>query len=539
MKFLEAQQLAGDAAEAPEFLLACNASLPSLGLFLAAYRVKAGHPQRARELPFGTMRQHLMDAEHRATDVRVLLPWDFLPELDWRTGLGTNVASEDEAFKRIAELESRLVGLPGISVYLDVPIPPWHHCHATNLAIRHRLCAAGARLGAVLPESCFALDAYLATGSVLVSRQLASVAEQIVALTLPAPTPKKVLVTDLDNVLWHGVIGEDGSAIQCAPEGRGFPHFVYQSVLRHLRNTGAVLVAVSRNDAHLAESGLAHRDMLLQPEDFVAVVASYDAKSAQIEQIARQLNLGLDSFVFVDDNPVELHEVQSRLPEVTTLRYPPSANELPDLCETLARLFSRATVTAEDRQRSQLYRTTLSGMAPNTARGADLTHFLREQAMELMIREPAGTERARALQLINKTNQFNLNGERIDGTALDERVAAGDRLFTAVLRDRFGEHGEILACLVSREGHVRNFVLSCRVFQRRVEYAFLGVLCDLLDVDALRFSYRRTPRNEPVRRFLASLATDGEIGDGIFGCARQAIERAGDDARALFRVVKP
>ena len=540
MKFLEATALAQQAATAPTFVLASSANLSALEVFVAAHSVLANSPARMVQLPFGTLQQHLRFGAHETTEVRLLMPWDFLPELDWRTGISADRASFEAMLSRISALESFLANCPGTSVYLDCPIPPCHHDQRSNESLRLRLLAAGARLGSVLPSEMFSLDNYCATGSVLSPRLLDAAASEIVRRRTVNAAPGKVLVTDLDNVMWRGVIGEDGANIACAPNGRGYPHFIYQNVLRSLKESGVILAAVSRNDVQLAETGLNHPDMTLKRDDFVVVLASYQPKSSQIESLARHLNLGLESFVFVDDNPVELHEVQSALPQVTTVQFPVSVNDLPEFTRRLGQLFSRVHVTEEDLSRTDLYRVSLAGLAPTQAKGADITAFLQQLAMRLTIREPDLENSARALQLINKTNQFNLNGQRLNIDTLRQHIQAGARLFTATLDDRFGTHGEILACLVARDGTVETLVMSCRVFQRQVESAFLARLNQLLGYPHFRLRYQRTSKNEPMLQFVRMLLDQQEgatdPGDGLLVIEQVALSAACDSSLALFAV---
>jgi FkbH-like protein len=271
-----------------------------------------------------------------------------------------------------------------------------------------------------------------------------------------------------------------------------------------LRSEGALLAAVSRNDAEIAMLPFRAGGMPLGEEDFVAIVASYNAKSAQIAELASHLNLGLDSFVFVDDNPVELTEVSLALPDVRCVPFPRQADALAGFLSELSSLFGRREVTAEDRDRTKLYRRRLEGLTPSATSGADISQFLKDLDMTLTLHDRSHGDRTRAVQLINKTNQFNLNGRRVTESEVADVVDAGGRLYSASLSDRSGSHGEILACLVSADGVVTAFAMSCRVFQRRVEHAFLAWLASqphpLAAID-----WAPTPRNEPFAQFLREL----------------------------------
>jgi FkbH-like protein len=352
------------------------------------------------------------------------------------------------------------------------------------------------------------------------------------------PASCKVLVTDLDNVLWKGVIAEDGlNGIAFAAEGSGYPHFIYQTLIAKLRREGVVACAVTRNDLDAAMEPLRSGRMPLRADDFVAVVAGYHAKSAQIQQLADQLNLGLDSFVFVDDNPLELAEVAGRLPAVRAVPFPTTNEALPVFCDELTRLFGKRVITAEDAQRTELYRRRLASLVPSEAGGADLTMFLRDLQMKLTIRDRSGGDWTRAVQLINKTTQFSLNGRKVTSEEVARSVALGGRIYTATLEDRNGSHGEILACLVSPDGIVTSWGMSCRVFERRVEYAFCVWLSGQ-PTPPRQFEFDATARNAPCRQFLTTSAV-GWNGEGpvMFDAARFAATHAADTS--LFALAGP
>jgi FkbH-like protein len=144
-------------------------------------------------------------------------------------------------------------------------------------------------------------------------------------------------------------------------------------------------------------------------------------------------------------------------------------------------------------------------MAPSDLAGADLGRFLRDLQMTLTIHDRSQGDRTRAVQLINKTNQFNLNGNRVTDDEVAGVLQNGGRLLSATLDDRSGSHGEILACLMRADGAITALVLSCRVFQRRVEYAFLAWLAAQANPPR-GVQWARTPRNAPLRQFLGEVA---------------------------------
>jgi FkbH-like protein len=535
MKFLEARQLVDRAAQHPAYPLrvALSGTLAPLDLYLRAHLARHGWHAALDTLPFGTLQQWLRTGEaDPARDLLVLLPWDLLPALDWRTGLpadpldeATIAAALDDARQLLAPLAAQGVPL----FYLAAPVPPVADTPRAQQWLEAQLHALLLGVGATrLPPEAFSLTSYLAHGAPVAAAACSAVAAQLVHASLGRgatpgdAAPRKLLVTDLDGVMWRGVVGEDGPAgVRCAADGAGYPHFVYQTLLRRLRGQGVLLAVASRNDEDLARAPFRLAGSVLREEDFVAVCAGYGAKSARIRDLAGQLALGLDAVVFVDDNPVELAEVAGALPAVRTVPFPDTVDALPAFLQALRDLFPVTGRTHEDRHRTALYRQRLASAAPASGDPDALPRFLHALEMRLVVseRDPGQAGgRERAVQLINKTNQFTLNGRRRTAEEVDRVLAQGGRLFVATLEDRHGSHGEVLACVVEPGGRVTSLVMSCRVLQRGVECAFAGwlgaQLAPGLPAGApLRLVYRATGRNAPVGAFLQQLGVSAERRD--------------------------
>ncbi len=539
MQFLEAQRTLAEftGGEPLPFLLGMSGTPDPLRLFIRAVAARQGFKAEPRTRPFNTLAQTLITKPESVPEVFLLLPSDLLPEAEWRSGLPTAPLDTPAAHEQVKRVIERLVNRPEArTLYLPAPLPPLLSDPAANGALAEELLALMRSHGArVLPQSAFSLGNYLSSGNPIASARVGEVAATVVDALRATRTPCKVLVTDLDNVMWHGVIGEEGpEGVRYEPEGLGFRHFIYQTFLAKLRREGTLIAAVSRNDPDLALAPFRGGRMMLKESDLVTVLAGYGAKSAQIEALARQLDLGLDAFAFVDDNPVELAEVGQRLPSVHCVPFPAGEDELPPFFDRLASLFARPQITDEDRSRTELYRRRLKGMAPENTKGADLTAFLRGLEMVLTVSDHSRGNRQRAVQLINKTNQFNLNGRRLEDDEVAEVLEGGGCLFTAHLADHYGSHGEILACLIDGEGIVRSLVMSCRVLERRVEHAFLAWLAGQPQPPRA-LDFRPTERNEPLRRFLDDPAFDGtESGLTRLDVRRFASDHA-DDLN-LFRV---
>ncbi len=508
MNFLEANRILREYKGGPSiaFLLAMSGTPDPLTLYLRAAAAKRGCTADVNFLAFNTLQQAVVSAEPAAMpEIFVLLPWDLVTELDWRTGVTSGDELDEQALLNTAEaFIQRVINRRGQILFVPATSPPLWLEPARNQAFVAQLevLVRSAR-GTFIADECFSLGSYLTSGAPFGGAALGTVAEAVIDLVRPPlMSSAKVLVTDLDETMWAGIIGDDGVAgIAHNAEGKGYPHFIYQTMLQRLRQAGVLLAAVSKNDADTALAPFKQGEMVLKEHDFVAILASWNAKSSQIKLLAEQLNLGLDAFVFVDDNPVELAEVARELPLVHCLRFPRSSQELPAMLDSLLQLFQRGRATAEDQERTQLYRRRLEGMAPSDVAGADLTQFLRDLEMKLVITDRSQGDRSRAVQLLNKTNQFNANGRRFSDEEVQAVIDAGGRLYAAALSDRTGNHGEILVALLDHDGVIRALVMSCRVFQRRVEFAVLSWLATSGRVVS-GLEYSATDRNEPFQRFL-------------------------------------
>lgn len=534
MNFLAAKKALAGFKGGPSlpFTLAMSGTSDQLAFYLRAQAALLGFTADVSTLPFGTLPQFLLQSPASQEVVAALLfPWDLAGVCDWRSGLPEAVPAVDTLLAEAERTAAQLARRCRHCFYVPAPLPPlWPSLEDVQL-LACGLETLARRIGAeILPSDNFAMGAYLASGTPIAGPKLGDVAGKVISrIATPAKTPRKVLISDLDNVMWHGIIGEDGmEGVQYRSEGPGFRHFIYQTCLRKLKMEGVLLAAVTRNDRRDAEAPFRQGHMQLGIDDLVAVMASYNAKSAQIREIASQLSLGLESFVFVDDNPVELAEVSAALPQVACVAFPSSDEGLAPFLAELQSHFARAGVTEEDRHRTELYRRRLEGMAPSDLAGGDVTEFLRSLDMELRLHDRSKGDRARAVQLINKTNQFNLNGRRWQDEEVERLLSAGGALWTASLSDRTGSHGEILACLIGPEGTVESLVMSCRVLERKVEHAFFAWLAGKMNKPA-RLRYAPTERNEPFRKFLAGALPPGPA-DVVMD------EAALGEALPLFRI---
>ena len=315
---------------------------------------------------------------------------------------------------------------------------------------------------------------------------------------------RRCLVLDLDNTLWGGVIGDDGlSGIRVGqgdPVGESF--LALQQFALDLHGRGVVLAVSSKNEDAIARSALRdHPDMLLREAHFAVFQANWTDKPANIRAIADELSLGLSSFVFVDDNPVERAMVRDLLPEV-------AVPEMPDDPALFARTLSAAgyfeaiAYSAEDETRAAFYRDNAQRLHLQQASDG-LGAYLESLRMEIAFAPFDAPGRDRIVQLINKSNQFNLTTRRYSSTEIAGLEVDPDVLTLQVrLRDRFGDNGMICVVIARRmtadTWEIDSWLMSCRVLGRQVEEAVLSELCRCArdrKIDWLIGIFRRTNRN--------------------------------------------
>ena len=295
---------------------------------------------------------------------------------------------------------------------------------------------------------------------------------------------KKCLVLDLDNTLWGGVLGDDGVENLVLGQGSavGEAHLALQRYARSLKDRGVILAVCSKNDPVRAEEAFSsHPEMSLKRSDIAAFVANWDDKARNLETIAGQLNIGIDSLVFVDDNPAERARIREALPGVAVPELPP------DIAGYTRRVadagyFEAVGFTSEDRQRSEDY-------AQNAQREAlrgsvqSIDEFLQGLQMTAVCGPITTVDLPRVTQLINKTNQFNLTTHRYSTEQILEMLAAPGTLSLQLrLRDRFGDNGLVSVLILrSPDGRperleIDTWVMSCRVFGRQLEHEALNIV---------------------------------------------------------------
>jgi FkbH-like protein len=325
---------------------------------------------------------------------------------------------------------------------------------------------------------------------------------------------RRCLVLDLDNTVWGGVIGDDGmEGIQIAQgDATGEAHLSVQQLALALRARGIVLAVSSKNTDGVARRPFReHPDMLLREEHIAVFQANWNDKATNIRAIAKELALGLDSFVFLDDNPVERGLIRQELPEVAV---PELDSDPATYARTLAAAgyFEAINFSEEDRARAEMYQANARRLSLQ-GQTADLESYLRSLEMRIVFGSFNRTTRARLTQLINKSNQFNLTTRRYTESQVEQlETDPGVMTLHARLIDKFGDNGVICVVICRITGSARwtidSWLMSCRVLGRGVEQAVLAEIvrrARAAGIETLEGLYLPTDRNEMVREHYGKL----------------------------------
>ncbi|OII67577.1 HAD family hydrolase [Streptomyces sp. CC77] len=507
-------------------------------------RVTAGdHGAWLRDLQDGGSHLYAPGTELALCLLDARIVFDELP-LPWRAeDVAAAVAGKAALLDELAGRYARHG--PGTLVLHTLPLPAEYprqlvdHRSRTELAILWReFNIAVLRLAAAHPRlHVIDLEPLIAEGGPLRDPRLAAYAEAHLGgellgryarqaghlLRALRGRAKKVLVVDLDNTLWDGVLGDDGpDGIAAATTYRGAAFGRFQRVVKQIGSQGVLLAVCSKNDRGPVLDVLrTHPDMALREDDFVCVSADWEPKDGAVQALADRLNLATDSFVFADDSPFERGLVASSHPgaAVVPLDEEPALHVDRLLADGW---FDVPELTAADRGRAAQYRQEAGRQDLRRAAGS-VDEYLRALGVTVEVAPVRDHEVARVAQLTLRTNQFNLTTRRLQPPDVRERLDAPGHLALAVRsRDRFGDNGVVGALFAHREDavlHIDNVLLSCRVFARGIEQAALAALLEhARDSGAaeVRACFRPTAKNHRVRGFYPSLGFEqvAEAADG-------------------------
>ncbi len=316
---------------------------------------------------------------------------------------------------------------------------------------------------------------------------------------------KKCLVLDLDNTLWGGVLGEDGiEGIKIGGDYPGKAFLYFQEALLELGKGGVILAICSKNNEQdVLDAWEKNPFLVLKKEHYATYRINWKDKASNIKEMAEELNLGLDSFVFVDDNPTERELIRQFLPQVEVPEFPAQPYELPAFFQKLVEdYFKVYSITEEDKKKTQQYKANAS-RAQEQRNFGDFTGFLRSLNIQMTIEQANEFNIQRIAQMTQKTNQFNLTTKRYTDTDIRKFVEDGWKIWCLSVTDKFGDNG-ITGCIMINRIEIDTLLLSCRILGKGIEHAFIKRVLSLLQEDGVgevKASYLPTLKNKQVSDF--------------------------------------
>lgn len=556
MKLMEALKIihgAGASSGRPGFhvLLNCGFTPLHLETFLKAHLIQS-LPDRSIQVSHGLYGdlagniERMRSAQTSWQAAVVMIEWaDLDPRLGVRVLGGWQPAqlpgilqSAQAQLRRITEALLAIPSLPVVVSPPTLPVPPLSYAPPRQLSFLE----AGLRLaisqfvdtllqspsgnirvvnpqlpGQQAASARFDIKSELLTGFPYELGHAGQLAALLAAVICNQPR-KKGIITDLDDTLWLGILGETGVSGVCWDlDGKAQLHGLYQQMLSSLAAAGTLIGVASKNDPHLVAEVFQRSDIILSTQSIFPMEVHWNNKSQSVERILAAWNVAANAVVFIDDSPMELAEVKAAFPDVDCILFPKNdPARLWELLFELRAMFGVGALSAEDSLRLDSLRSrTLFQTSQSAAGNAD--EFLRGAEAEITLSTDKQPDR-RAFELINKTNQFNLNGKRIAEAEWNELLEKDQTFLLKVsYKDRYGPLGTIAVLAGSAGNHavtVHHWVMSCRAFSRRIEHRCLEWLFDQFGAGEVWLHFAPTPRNGPTQEFLAGIlghAPQGEV----------------------------
>lgn len=506
----------------------------------------AGRRAQITEADYGAVIAELMSPDCDADALLLLLDFDGLFSQDWRAGLPA-IASQ-----AAAKIDALAGAIAAFAARHAVPLLVNRLPATASPAVGHidRTHAAGAaavtdalnrRLSeiAATSASVHLIDADTALseiapdqrsdpklwyyGRIAWSDAATRALAHAFARTLAARArgPAKVLALDFDNTLWGGVYGDDGvDKLVCGDEFPGNAFRAFQQECLRLKAQGMVVVGLSKNNADAIEAFARHPGMALKADDFAATAINWEPKPDNIRHLANELNLGLDSFVFLDDSPHEREAMRRMCPMVNVPEMPVDPALRPRWLRALTSTWP-LRLTDEDARRSDMY---AAERKAKELRETSVSYddYLKELDQKLVVEAVGPETLPRVAQLHQRTNQFNLTTQRFGEAEIAALASDPNAVVLAgTVSDRFGDHGLTAAAVATIDGdtaRIASFLMSCRVMGRQIETAFLAALAQRLatkGIARIEAVYKPTPKNGMVRDFYArhGFAAAGQSGE--------------------------
>jgi|HubBroStandDraft_5_1064220.scaffolds.fasta_scaffold23897_2 FkbH-like protein len=334
---------------------------------------------------------------------------------------------------------------------------------------------------------------------------------RLVTTLVQSPSPKKGLITDLDDTLWSGILGEVGSAgVSWDLANRSHMHGAYQRLLHALSESGVLIAAASKNEERFVEEALQRPDLVLPRNVLFPIEAHWQPKSESVTRILKTWNIGADATVFIDDSAMELAEVKASHPEVECILFPKNDPQaIYDLLQRLRDLFGKSTISEEDRIRRESIRSSSIHSDANGGYGSVPSDFLAQVEAKVTFTCSKDPLDPRALELVNKTNQFNLNGKRQNEVEWQRYLKGPDTiLMITAYQDKYGPLGKIAVLtgrMKDKAFFLDTWVMSCRAFGRHIEYRCIEKLFNLTNASTIIFDFEPTEKNGPLCDFLGEL----------------------------------
>jgi FkbH-like protein len=338
----------------------------------------------------------------------------------------------------------------------------------------------------------------------------ASALAGLIARLAGTSAPKKGLITDLDDTLWRGILGEVGiDGISWDLDHHSLMHAFYQCLLSAFSREGVLVAVASKNEPALVQQAFSRKDLVLAPDSVFPMEVGWGPKSGSVTRILKTWNVAADSVVFIDDTALELAEVKAAHPEIECIQFPTKDSvAIYELVLRLRDLFGKSTILQEDSIRVDSIRRRQTSAETLEAGPAASGSFLDQLDAEMSFNFTKSPLDPRALELVNKTNQFNLNGKRHTEASWQKYLLdPASFLMTVSYKDKFGPLGKIAVIVgrLSNKLHVDMWVMSCRAFSRRIECRCLEELFAKFDVEEIELDYLQTERNGPLSQFLTEI----------------------------------
>ncbi len=533
-------------AVAFEVLLACGFTPLHLENYLAAHLQKTmpGRKVRVRTGLYGDLTGTLEQFGATGAQACALaIEWpDLDPRLGFRQlgGWGTRVETSilECVGVKLQQFEAAIASVPAFSKLAvslpTLPLPPAFHtigwqASEAELALENAVTGFAHRIAVhpfVLlvnrqkldtisaPEFRYDFRSDLHTGFPYTMAHADALGAAFAAL-IDCPPPKKGLITDLDDTLWSGLIGEVGPEnVLWDLSSHSQLHGLYQQMLRALADQGVLIAIASKNSPEVVDKGLSRSDLLIPRDKIYPLEVHWEPKSGSVARILKTWNIGDDSVVFVDDSPMELEEVRAAHPGIECLLFPKSDYAAGLLfLRHLRELFGKSRLSDEDSYRLLSIRQNQQ-LANTNGAGASAEQFLASAEASVTLEYNPPVSDARVIELVNKTNQFNLNGVRYTPAEWQAALREPYSFSLAVsYQDKFGPLGKVAILRGRRKGtsvHLETWVMSCRAFSRRIEFQCLAQLFERFDGEELVFHFKPTPKNGPIQDFLTAML-DGPL----------------------------